>query len=43
MEKELLNAVYYVKNISKKKVTFVTYSLAKKILIILLIVLSRTV
>ena len=45
METELLNAVNYIKNISKKKVTFAkiafvrqSYSLAKKILIILLIV-----
>ena len=52
MESELLNAVNYAKNISKKKVTFAktealrgrkSYSLAKKILIILLIHLSRKV
>ena len=45
METELLNVVNYIKNISKKKVTFAkiafmrkSYSLAKKILVILLIV-----
>ena len=53
MESELLNAVNYIKNISKKKVTFAKieafirkkelYSLAKKILIILPIVLLRMV
>ena len=52
MESELLNAVNFINNISKKKVTLAkieafmrkkNYSLAKKILIILLILLLRMV
>ena len=52
MESQLLNAVNCIKNISKKKVKLTrtkvfrkkkSYSLAKRILIILLIVLMRTV